>query len=614
MKMLRIFFIISLIFFRVNYCKYREVIKSDKTSALLNIIQDVKEEIAKIEDLSNEDSNSLLPCIFKILFKYFREENSLTFVDMKFKDDNILKSLNRLNITSIVNRSPNVKLKFLNMNYLLAVNNLQSFKDLFPCLTKEAGWNPIARFLIVFQSLEAHQYREVLDMLLKYHVINIIFVNGTTNPSLHTYNPFENYGCGKYYTRIIHFGKCSNNTHDLYPEKLVTGLRNCIFNISATHWPPFSIDPAQRVKGMASQGVEQYVMETIAEMEQFKVNFTYNFDAEKFSIVTSDMSVSGPMEMLQNNKTDVMLGGLLLYRARAIAFSYLYGHLDHIDDIKIVVKKAPLLETWKLFYMEFEPLVWLCIFLSFVMFSIVMIVLLQAQDKSKVVLQLIDSLIMHGHKIRYRSTVKCVFAFWLWFTFLINCFYQSNLVSLTTTPTFNEQISIPKHLVQYNLRPCVSPVMFKFVDVYGNGSGSAFAARTKPACKKLLKSLNAVSNSKHLYTITLNSIYMYYKHLFYDQWGQPLLYSFRRPISNAVYAIYMYKGFPMHYRINKLTLMLKENGLVQRQLEKQYHLRNLQCHYRYKGYEVRFVVPWYIYAFGCFVSMVAFVIESSTKM
>lgn len=584
------------------------------------LISNAKNKNIKIHYEENlnapDDNNNNLPaCVAKILNEYYHEEKVLTYVDMNFGCNNIIKLIYSSTNLSVVSRKSNVKLRLPNEGYLITVRSVSNFSNLLYNLTKEATWNPKKKFIIVFELICENELKFVFDSLLKTHVHEVLIINGTNDADLYTYNAFQNYACGKYYSRIIPYGKCLITKANLFPEKLLTGLRNCTFHVAAPHWPPYSIHPSKRSDGMLEVGVEQYIMKIIAEKEHFKLNYTFTDDAEEFSTVSLNMSATGPMTMLQNNITDAMLGGLLLIPSRAEAFQYLYGHLDYADEMRFMVKKASLIPAWKNFYLEFDSTVWVLLLFILITFSILIIILMRAKDKSSVVLKLLDNLILHGYNLQSRMSVKCVLILWVWFAYLVNCFYQSILMSLTTKPGTIKQISHPADLIQFGIKPCLSYVI-KSVIKAETGSDSYLnqMIEEQPGCESFLKSIDTVSKSSDLYTIVIYSIYNYNKYLFYDKWHNPLLYSFQTPVLKIVNAIYMYKGFPMQSRMHLLTIRMKENGLVQKHLEYQYFLKELKHRYKSRGFEARFVAPWYLYTFGCTAAFVAFALEYLSKL
>ncbi|KAJ0175543.1 hypothetical protein K1T71_008702 [Dendrolimus kikuchii] len=539
--------------------------------------------------IRNENSNL---CIINILQTYYSNGNQTVYVDINSEDLETLKAIHLSQVIGIISRKTNqMSITYID-GYLIHVRNTATFINNFANLTRETTWNPSGKFLIVMESLEEIELRSIFNVLLKCRVRDVVILSGV---QMYTYNPFENYSCGKYYSRIISLGSCLNFTEDLFPDKLVNGVKNCTINIGTTHWPPYAV-------------IEQYILRVIAGKEQFHANFSSRYDAENFTTISLDLTASGPMDMLQKNETDIMIGGLLLIPSRASVFDYLHGHLDLYDTVNIVVKKASLVPLWKQFYTEFQPIVWALIFIVLFIYALLLVFLLRVKDKCYIFLKVLDVLFLHGFKIQGHMILKVIFVIWVVCAYMINCFYQTSLSSLTTKPSTDYQISKEEEISPYNLKPCVSNVMSMYSD-----SDSYFPLpdenNEEESCKTLLNSIKIVGNSSELYTLVLHSIYHYNKYIFLDEWGESSVYVFPKAMSSVIYAMYTYKGFPLQHKLQMYNLRLRENGCIDKILNDHYYFQMIQNHYRQKEFSARVVVPWLIYLVGIISSSFAFVLE-----
>lgn len=551
----------------------------------------------------NENSKS---CIIDILQKHYRYAHQLVYVDINAEDFETIKAIHLSNITSLVSRKSNpLSIAYID-GYLIHVSNTSNFIKYFPNLTHEIAWNPGSKFLIVVESLHEVELRSIFDKLLKHRVFNVVVLNKV---QMYTYNPFENYACGNYYNRIISLGTCIKTTEDLFTNKLVNGLKNCIFNVGTTNWPPYAVEKRD-LGNMQHVGVEELLLMLIAEAEQFRVNFSIHYDAEIFTTISSDLSALGPMNMLQNNETDIMLGGLMLIQSRASAFDYLHGHLDNYDTMRLIVKKASLVPLWKQFYIEFQPLVWTLIFVGIFFYSTLLVLLLKAKDKCDIFMKVLDTLFLHGFKIRGSTALKLIFMIWILCAYIINCFYQSSLSSLTTMPSSDYQISEEKEILQYNLKPCLSNVISGYkLSEFNEPMVNVEESNQIPGCKSLLGSIKTVGNSSSLFTFVIYSIYRYNRHIFLDDWGDPSVYVLPKPMLNIIYSMYTYKGFPLQYKLNLYNLRLRESGLVNKFLNDHYYNKMIQHHYKENEFKSRILVPWLIYVIGIVLSALMFALE-----
>ncbi|KAJ8730978.1 hypothetical protein PYW08_002391 [Mythimna loreyi] len=331
------------------------------------------------------------------------------------------------------------------------------------------------------------------------------------------------------------------------------------------------------------------------------------------------MTVSGPMVMLRNNESDIIFGGMMMVTTRAEAFTWLGGYHDYNDEIRIVVRRASLIPIWKTVFIEFDTTVWLLLLLSFIVYCAMMIFLLQAKDKGSVVLELLDNLLLHSRDIRCSMSIKYILIIWVCFGYLINTFYQSSLVSLTTNPSKEYQVQTEDDILEYKYKPCISDSTRKFLsteqmeDLAKKPTAVPLDALEKERCNTTLEALTTVSQTTDMYSLTLNRIYLYNKHKFHDKWGNPLVYYFKKPFAKYLFGFYFYKGFPITPELQLNALRLRENGLADKSMQDQYFSRALKLKISHKEFEVRFTVPWCVYVVGCTISTVTFLIEYLPK-
>ncbi|XP_059051435.1 uncharacterized protein LOC131846204 [Achroia grisella] len=552
----------------------------------------------------NQDKQHLLDCIVNVTEQYFAKGEEITYFDINSDDNQVLQVVNNNMHVSLISRTQAKRLKTVqNVGYVIFAKHAKELVEKFTNFTREPQWNPYARFLIIISTFDT-KLEHVFNVLLKFHVVNVVIVNGTGDCDLYTYDPFENNGCGKKYARIIQYGKCRQPAvTNLFPNKLVAGLRNCTITIGAPHWPPYSIDPNKNTTKLT--GIEQYMFQIISELEHFKVQYVYSDDAENFTTVSDDMSVVGPLALLQFNKVDIILGGMMLIESRANAFDYIWSHLAYVDDLRIMVKRATDVASWKNVYLEFEFTVWMLLTLAFVIYSILFFALFSVKDKHSVMLKMWDSFFQHGHVIHGRFPIRCFFISWIWFAFLVNSYYQSSLVSLSTHPAKDYQISKEEDLRSYNVKACVCPA----IETFQLAEGMKPYLNEIDGCDDLLESINMVSQYEGVFTLTISNIYLYYKHEFYNAWGTPSIYYFPKPISKVIFAVYLYKGFPVYERLHTVTLRLRESGLLSKITYDLYYEQTLMHYFHQKPLHLSLIIPWYIYVFGICLSVAVFVLE-----
>lgn len=552
--------------------------------------------------------NNLELCVSHIIKEYFSNYSTLTYVDLVNNNEDFIKIVHSLTVTPVLVKTNRLSKSYLGESYLIVADNVASFYKIMLFLVKEPSWNPNGRFLIIISDINGSNINKMFDTLLKYHIVDVLIVTDYVSPELFTYNPFENYGCGRRYDRIIKYGKCGVETNNLYPKKILTGLENCVMQIVSPQWPPYTIDP---LKSNQSQiGIEEYILREISILEKFSINITFTNDAETFTMINKDMSAVGPLYLLQEGKADIIIGGMILTHPRAKAFNYIYGHLSFVEDLRFQVRKSSTVPSWKNMYLEFDAIVWSLFILTFVTFFIIFIILVKPKDKGQIILKMFAYLFLNGRRIGGNCFTKFLFIIWVWFAYLINTYYQSSLVSLITNPSFNYQISNENDLANYNLKPCVSSGIRNYLLSVENIS---LGKIDRKGCETMLESVKTVSKCNDIYTVVLHSVYKYNEHKFFDDWGDPLVYTFNQPLSKVVYTIYLYKGFPMLERLRLRALKLRENGLIEHYIQKMHWHNNRNYHFFEKTRKLHIIVPWYILAGGYGLSTAVFFLEILIK-
>ncbi|XP_061382137.1 ionotropic receptor 21a-like [Danaus plexippus] len=561
-----------------------------------------------IEDIRTEGSKG--KCIGDIVKKYFERGYSMSVVHMG-NDNEIVEILNTKELKTIISRSPQSNMSVMNEHYVIDANSSTYFIKQFEYLVYEKRWNPTTRFLILIKNLNLNDLYNVFDILLKYHVVNTLILNNTADPELYTYNPFENFGCGRRYDRIIDLGKCSkSHTKNLYPIKLITGLRNCTFNVTSTHWPPFTIKRAINSTNVLA-GIDEYIFREISQLESFNIDVTFMDNGEKFTTISENMSIDGPLNSLQQGK-DMVFGGLVLMEARTDMFQFIYLHLLDQDSLVYLVKKAGRVQAWRNAYLVFQVDVWLTLLFIFLLYFLIFVLFFRPKDKLWVVLKMLSFMFSSGTCIRGSFFKRSIFIAWVWCSYFFCCYYQSTFSSITTHPVMEHQIATVEDLRRYNLRPCVSETILDYIKAALNNTQPY---QTDQQCKKLLESIKFVSQSDYEYFTIVNQYkYQYYKFDFYDEYGEQTLYKFEKPIFSSLYCVYFNKGFPYLDKLQMHALRLRENGMINAHISRLFW--EFQRHYKFKtkkSKELEVVVPLYLIGFGYFLSTLVFVGEILIK-
>lgn len=553
----------------------------------------------------------LIQCIISVLEKYFSDQNELTYVGMQDGRERILlKTIHTTTNFALVIRLPAQRVDVPIFGYLIYAADVNDFIVDIRYLVNEPAWNPYAKFLIIIAILSDTDLEIIFNELLRHYVYNVLLVNGTGDAQLYTYNPFENYACGKYYDKVTNYGQCLLATNNLYPQKLVTGLKNCNFSASLAHNPPFTIDPS-KTKNKKVLGTEEYIITLLGELEQFTVNFNYDYNGEMFTTAALNMTPLNPTKMLQRSEYDIIFGAIIVGTSRAEAFTYMSGYHDYSDELRFAVQSSPFVPLSEYVYLEFELGVWGLLVVTFLIYSTIVFLLLRTKDRGEIMLLLLDNLLLHGRHIRTRQSVKCVLITWVLFAYLINTFYQTNLFSFTTHPSLDFQIADEEDIAYYELTPCISLELRKFIISETDTYDDDFFLNE--GCQTLGEAMDTVSSDDDVYTLIPNYFYLYNEAKYSDKWGRPLVYYFEKPYMKLLFGFFFYNGFPVTRGLKLNALRLRENGLIDKSLQDHYYIRRLQQKFHKKTFQTQFFIPWHVYVPGTIIATFAFILELLIK-
>ncbi|CAF4846533.1 unnamed protein product [Pieris macdunnoughi] len=543
--------------------------------------------------------NKTADCVRDIILKNFEFKSQITVID----GDNykILPTINQMQYTSVqilTSTSNKFSLPF-NREYLIITNSCDDFKNKFHRITISTTWSANAKLLVVLKN--AYDPRCIFDILLKKHMTNVVLLNDTATLELFTYNPYDDFGCGKRYNRIIKLGHCKRQY--LFFDKLNTGIRNCTFQALSAHMPPYSIDPATNQSEY--KGIEQYILELISDKEGFRINFTYAINSDEFTVIADNMSAVGPLSALQTGEADIITGAMLLTYQRAMVLGYLTGGVTFTDYLQLHVATAKPVSNLKNIYSEFQCWIWLALFIVFVVYSVLMYLIMRKRPKQTIILKMFGFFLQQSSRVNGDRTNR-IFIFWVFFAYLINCCYQSSLVSFTLHPHLDYQISSMEDILDYDLKPCISLSMRRIL----LGTSFIFVVKNNALdCERRVDSLKKVAESSNHFTIYLKSLYAYDEIEYYDSFGKSKIYTVDYPRAQVLYAIYFYKGFPLQTKLQHLCRRVEEAGLMNRHFDRLKTERQAKLSFGIKKKMFHFIMPWYVLGFGFSLSTFAFILE-----
>ncbi|PSN30114.1 Ionotropic receptor 435 [Blattella germanica] len=209
--------------------------------------------------------------------------------------------------------------------------------------------------------------------------------------------------------------KCFLNNVDLYPNKYVTDMRNCILNAKVQEYRPYVFFEDDSLWGSIHSAVK-----LITEILNFKIIWS---NVAEYADLVFPVPYLFDMSVIPHDS------------------SLIYPHFQ--DNMKWFVPAGAPIPRWKSLTKIFNPLMWFCVLVVFISGSLTTYLLKNHsnkgnQNKINYSSALLDTLLTYlamGITDRYKGIIPgTFFLFWLFYCLIINTAYQSALISFLTDP------------------------------------------------------------------------------------------------------------------------------------------------------------------------------------
>lgn len=516
-------------------------------------------------------------CIKTIVRNNFPCGYLITLVDSK-KDGELMQSLNSDNdCYSFIIRSFEDNDWFIPAPmYVVRAKNVTEFAEGFLTITNDLFWNPRGRIVVELETLEEEKRDTVFHILMQHRAYDAILIRkSNTDFVIDTYYPFKDNNCGKK-LEMATIGDCKNVAHFKWLLNEEISLRNCTVKVAAAQDVPIFIFESSDYteNGKSLRGSEQLLLETIAEKEGFQLSYMLLDQTQRFGVVLPNHTATGLLAILQSSDVDIAAGGFILIRNRILLFDYVWGY--NYAAFKLFTPAIGE-EIWKDVYREFTGETWLLIVIAYCLVAVIStmrlrLLLRKSQHQMCLALKLWGYLYINtSSKLCNDKRFRMIMVFWLWFTFFICNFYNTELYSLLTRRNqIQRHISVDRlHELPYE--PCISVTTRTYY---------LFAFRQKlpedegiPECEFTDTALDYVATEKKAYAIELDYIYELNKYKYMDEDGVPILDTWTFSINNAI-AIYLARGFPLIEKFQHHAWKMYETGLLKNNLDKINRLKN----------------------------------------
>nr|AMM70643.1 ionotropic receptor 60a2d [Heliconius melpomene rosina] len=562
--------------------------------------------------------NSAIDCIVSASYKHIPCGTMFTLVYSSYFIDDVNKLLSNKNCYTFLSRSFEIrKWRTWTDVYMFFTKNYHEMYTSFTTLSKDVVWNPRAYFFIIINDLHEGDFLEVFNILMNLNIFNVLLITKSEKGifSAYIYHALEEGNCGRSLNKIEKINDCRNSySVKINYTHLDHKFRNCVISVAATEDMPNVIFESKEVNKRprkAEKGIEQYILDNIAEQENLTLQYIYTDSKHDYGFILSNSTITGLLGYLHNNTASIVIGGLMLMRNRISLFEYIWGY-----DTASLCLYAPALseENWKKVYQEFGVGTWLLICFSYLFATVVITMsrrlLMGHEDKRRVILKIWGYLYgQTDNELIKLKKMKKIVIFWIWFTFFMTSFYNSALYSLLSRNVeVNSKIDT-KSLSTLPWEPCISNAMRTFYKFTFN---ETLPRNTKANCKLTDDALDTVANNNKYYAMEMDYSYHMREPYYLDENGNPKLKGWQFT-SDLMLAMYTTRGFPLQHKFQRYATFHLESGLLQRQRAAIYHQYVTPNNHHKKTFKIfhlsDFRIHYAILIIGYTISFVCFIIE-----
>ncbi|GBP47997.1 hypothetical protein EVAR_40421_1 [Eumeta japonica] len=385
---------------------------------------------------------------------------------------------------------------------------------------------------------------------------------------LYTYYACDAGNCCRNFEKIIELGTCpSQNGIYVFSNKFKIEMTNCTLNVATHNWPPLSVVSKDK-KENKTLGIEQLLIEMGTAHLNLNLNYSVVHDTEVFGFILPNRSMTGVLKSIEENNAQLAFGSFILSANRASGLDYVWSHLVHRDYLTIFVPPTTLVEKWKSVYLGFHIHIWILVMIVFVIYSVLTASVSNRNEEDRVFCCRDPSIILYlwGFMVLNTSSVmqrrikfRWILFGIIWFSFLMNGFYQSSLTSLITKRDTKQVIDSIKQLEESNLKPCISRV----TRIHMKLTNLTIINDDEPQpneCDKTQKAFYTVESRSDYYTVSTFSKYKVILESFNET--IPRIHTVKERYGPLIYGFFIYRGFPLTQKLHLYMLRLGETGHI----------------------------------------------------
>jgi hypothetical protein len=558
---------------------------------------------------SNDIDKDTAKCINEIMRNVVPCYSVLTLFHSKSDVDCLIKTISSDICYTVVVRSTSDINQLHSTAYIAIVDSEENLAESILMASQNILWDPQAPF-IVYSHYSLNQ-NKVFAILLSYKVFKAVFIKSNgCDKEIFTYLPFENYTCGRSFEDPIKIANCPNITNiNGYLSKI--NFKNCTILATIAEDPP-NIIYKRDGSDTHVTGLEIYILETIADIEDVSIKYDLHPRHAYYGMVLPNYTATGLMGYLQNNSADIIAGGYAFTKNRADKFYY----TNRYNYVNLYLYTPAAEDTpWNKLHEEFDVTTWSLLALSLLIMlalcSVIIKMFRYNYDFTNLLLKLYSFFLLGNSNtsLLQKHNLRPFLASWIWLSFFVTNFYTTALYSLVTAKVRHTQ-----YVENVNDLPFKACVNDNYREVCENEFNMILPVNAPDLSEcNTPYTLDVVASRTDLFTIRNEYSYLLDLYKYIDDEGKSKLDVWDLHIHTAI-TMYISRGFPLFNQFKHHTTHLIESGLLSHRLNEILRPTNIAINRKNirrvkKIRLVDFKNHFFVLILGVIISTICFMLE-----
>lgn len=558
--------------------------------------------ICKLQTLPDEITPriSLSYCIVFGCQRYFNGSSNILLVSLPLSEVNPLKPssirldnlllydvFNLYKFSVFINKADHKIQQYVAVSkaesYIIQIRNKYDVDGTLSKLKLHDTWNPAAKFIVISASYYQDHYdvaAHIVQVMWKLKIINAVILLPKTDNSVfynvYSWLPYNEGKCGVEFSEVkiidlCAFGNFSKGIN-WFPNRIPNDLKKCEVKVRTIIWPPFVNYPIRRIPNTNQYefqtGIEIKIMNTIAKAANFTVNYTLSDRMQDWGGIGANNTSTGMMASLINEEVDIGMCSLSATILRHLSFE---SSLPYIEEaLTFCVPQSDLKPYWMKVMAILSIEVLLSCFICIMLITIISVHLARNENAEantykeytsnilNILCMLMSSPVFMLPKT---GPVRFLIMTWVIFCLNLNTIYQTSLISVLSSRTYEQKLTTVEDLINSNLDIYILSTDKKFFREDSSTITKIVKSKSKE-CNDMEECLAEVAFKKDAAMLTPRTYYRYISNKYIADDGHALVFCFRENMVSYQIEMLMRKGFVLRNRINEILDRIISSGLI----------------------------------------------------